>query len=176
MPHVIFIFVMLLPLLKIYLFISPGSEMAPPRPLVQIMGRARTSSSGKKKVRRDNSSAPGNPLALSPNSQTQLHLHSRPLCCCCFPLVTHFRFRCLLLCPVLVAALSRPTSVPQLLLLFDFIAMTPTPKEAVAKVAQVASGTTSSAKDFKKESTTARLLGAGQCTAMSVLLRVIDDC
>ena len=39
--------------------------------------------------------------------------------------------------------------------------MTPSPSEAAAKVAQVAAGTKSSAKDYKKESTTARVLGAG---------------
>jgi hypothetical protein len=39
--------------------------------------------------------------------------------------------------------------------------MTPSPKEAVAKVAQVAAGTQSSAKDYKRESTMARVLGAG---------------
>lgn len=39
--------------------------------------------------------------------------------------------------------------------------MTPSPSEAVAKVAQAASGTNSSAKAVKRESNTARVLGAG---------------
>jgi hypothetical protein len=39
--------------------------------------------------------------------------------------------------------------------------MAPSASEAAAKVASVAAGTSSSAKDFKKESTAARFLGAG---------------
>jgi hypothetical protein len=39
--------------------------------------------------------------------------------------------------------------------------MTPSPSEAAAKVAQVAAGTNSSAKVYKRESNTARVLGAG---------------
>ena len=39
--------------------------------------------------------------------------------------------------------------------------MTPSPSEAVAKVAQAAAGTQSSAKVYKRESNTARVLGAG---------------
>jgi hypothetical protein len=39
--------------------------------------------------------------------------------------------------------------------------MTPSPSEAVAKVAQAAAGTNSSAKVYKRESNTARVLGAG---------------
>jgi hypothetical protein len=42
--------------------------------------------------------------------------------------------------------------------------MTPSPSEAAAKVAQVAAGTNSSAKVYKKESNTARVLGAGTIT------------
>lgn len=41
------------------------------------------------------------------------------------------------------------------------LTMTPSPSEAVAKVAQAASGTDSSAKVYKRESNTARVLGAG---------------
>lgn len=39
--------------------------------------------------------------------------------------------------------------------------MTPSPSEAAAKVAQAAAGTNSSAKVYKRESNTARVLGAG---------------
>lgn len=39
--------------------------------------------------------------------------------------------------------------------------MTPSPSEAAAKVAQAAAGTQSSAKEYKRESNTARVLGAG---------------
>jgi hypothetical protein len=39
--------------------------------------------------------------------------------------------------------------------------MAPSVSEAATKVAAVAAGTTSSAKEFKKESTAARFLGAG---------------
>jgi hypothetical protein len=46
--------------------------------------------------------------------------------------------------------------------------MSPTPSEAVAKVAQVAAGTSSSAKEYKRESNTARFLGAGACVAVAV--------
>ena len=42
--------------------------------------------------------------------------------------------------------------------------MAPSVSDAAAKVADVAAGTKSSAKDIKKESTTARMLGAGMCT------------
>lgn len=47
--------------------------------------------------------------------------------------------------------------------------MTPSPSEAVAKVAQVAAGTKSSAKDYKRESNTARFLGAG-CAGIAELM------
>jgi len=47
--------------------------------------------------------------------------------------------------------------------------MTPSPSEAAAKVAQVAAGTSSSAKVYKKESTTARVLGAG-CAGIAELM------
>jgi hypothetical protein len=39
--------------------------------------------------------------------------------------------------------------------------MSPAPKEAVTKVAAVIAGPAASAKDIKKESTPARILGAG---------------
>lgn len=39
--------------------------------------------------------------------------------------------------------------------------MTPSPSEAVAKVAEAAAGTKTSAKVYKRESNTARVLGAG---------------
>ena len=45
--------------------------------------------------------------------------------------------------------------------------MSPTPSEAVAKVAQVAAGTSSSAKEYKRESNTARFLGAGASAALA---------
>ncbi|KAJ4369826.1 high copy suppressor of abf2 [Neocucurbitaria cava] len=47
--------------------------------------------------------------------------------------------------------------------------MTPTPSEAVAKVAQVTTGTNSSAKVYKRESNTARVLGAG-CAGIAELM------
>jgi hypothetical protein len=47
--------------------------------------------------------------------------------------------------------------------------MTPSPSEAAAKVAQAAAGTQSSAKDFKRESNTARVLGAG-CAGIAELM------
>jgi hypothetical protein len=39
--------------------------------------------------------------------------------------------------------------------------MAPTPSEVAAKAANIVTSTSSSAKDFKKEKTTARVLGAG---------------
>lgn len=47
--------------------------------------------------------------------------------------------------------------------------MSPTPSEAVAKVAQVAAGTSSSAKEYKRESNTARFVGAG-CAGLAELM------
>ncbi|KAH8716889.1 guanine nucleotide transporter [Phaeosphaeriaceae sp. PMI808] len=47
--------------------------------------------------------------------------------------------------------------------------MTPSSSEAAAKVAQAAIGTKSSAKEFKRESTTARVLGAG-CAGIAELM------
>ncbi|KAI4654759.1 uncharacterized protein J4E78_006936 [Alternaria triticimaculans] len=47
--------------------------------------------------------------------------------------------------------------------------MTPSPSEAAAKVAQVAAGTNSSAKVYKRESNTARVLGAG-CAGIAELM------
>jgi len=47
--------------------------------------------------------------------------------------------------------------------------MTPSPTEAAAKVAQVAAGTNSSAKVYKRESNTARVLGAG-CAGIAELM------
>jgi hypothetical protein len=43
--------------------------------------------------------------------------------------------------------------------------MTPSPKEAVAKAGEALAGTHSSAKEYKRESTAARLLGAGKSIA-----------
>ncbi|KAI8943537.1 hypothetical protein NX059_001533 [Plenodomus lindquistii] len=47
--------------------------------------------------------------------------------------------------------------------------MTPSPSEAVAKVAEAAAGTNSSAKVYKRESNTARVLGAG-CAGIAELM------
>ncbi|KAH7089511.1 guanine nucleotide transporter [Paraphoma chrysanthemicola] len=47
--------------------------------------------------------------------------------------------------------------------------MTPSPSEAVTKVAQAAAGTQSSAKEYKRESNTARVLGAG-CAGIAELM------
>ncbi|EAT86678.2 hypothetical protein SNOG_05614 [Parastagonospora nodorum SN15] len=47
--------------------------------------------------------------------------------------------------------------------------MTPSPSEAAAKIAQAAAGTNSSAKVYKRESNTARVLGAG-CAGIAELM------
>ncbi|KAF2878415.1 mitochondrial carrier domain-containing protein [Massariosphaeria phaeospora] len=47
--------------------------------------------------------------------------------------------------------------------------MTPSPSDVAAKAATVVAGTSSSAKDFKKESTAARVLGAG-CAGIAELM------
>lgn len=49
----------------------------------------------------------------------------------------------------------------------------PSPSEAAAKVANAAVATQSSAKDFKKESTAARFLGAGMYKSINCRLLVL---
>jgi hypothetical protein len=47
--------------------------------------------------------------------------------------------------------------------------MVPSPSDAAAKVAQVAAGTNSSASSYKKESTMARVLGAGKIASFATV-------